>query len=217
MKVNSSGKYPDAFPVHPEGKFSGVCVKCTEPKTKRNELGEYEAFRIIFKTDRLTDSGRPITIASRPLVPSLRTGSHLRSFLEEWFGRSLTDEEEEELETDDLIGRSASLSIVHVQAGGKTYANIDSIAPDTSGIILKPSEHDGRAQDRSDDTPKSSWREVQVHVGPTSGKLLGELPREEVQALLQYWLPSARRMDRTPTDDELLGALPHAARELGIG
>jgi hypothetical protein len=142
-------------------------------------------------------------------------------------GRDLTTAEQNEFDTESLIGRPARVSVVHSDYNGTTYANIGLIRADKSGDPLKPSGKYVRQKDRQNNDEKfrpasngaesgaSDWRRVKVHVGKHSGLDLGELDREAVEALLTKWLPTALEMEKPlKADRELIAALKQAKAAL---
>ncbi|MFZ9938330.1 MAG: hypothetical protein ACO3JG_14930, partial [Luteolibacter sp.] len=164
----------------------------------------------------------------RGFTPSLHEKAALRAFLKQWFGRDLTKAEQDEFDTESLIGRPARVSVVHNDYNGTTYANIGLIRPDKSGEPLKPSGKYIRQKDRQNNDERfrpaansgstdgaSDWRRVKVHVGRHAGLDLGELDRESVEALLTKWLPTALELDKPlKADRELIAALQQAKQAL---
>jgi hypothetical protein len=225
------------FEPHPEADCTGVCVDVTPLKKTESAFGPREVFRIVFETDQLRDDGRPHLVWSRSFTPTLHEKSALRTFLKQWFGRDLNAAELSELDTEDLVGRKAKLSIVHNEHNGVTYANIGLIRPDRSPNPLKASGHYVRVQDReekrdgqfrraardeadeagADDADDSFWRRTKIHVGKHSGLDLGDLDEASVRALIDRWLPGALAMKKPlKADRELIAALKAAAGVLGI-
>jgi hypothetical protein len=201
-------------------------VDVTPLKKTQSTYGERETFRIVFETTELRQDGKPFLLFSRSFTPSLHEKAALRAFLKQWFGRDLTTTEQNEFDTESLIGRSARVSVIHSDYNGTTYANIGLIRADKSGEPLKPSGKYVRQKDRQNNDEKfrqasnsgeasSDWRRVKVHVGRHAGIDLGELDRESVEALASKWLPTALEMEKPlKADRELIAALQQAKQAL---
>lgn len=227
MKLSATGS-TTPFEAHPEYDGQAVCVDCTPLKKTQSAYGERETFRIVFETSQLRQNGSPFLLFSRSFTPSLHEKAAFRAFLKQWFGRDLTKAEQDEFDTESLIGRPARVSVIHSEYNGTTYANIGLIRPDKSGEPLKPSGKYIRQKDRqnnderfrpaanSGDTSGSSdWRRVKVHVGRHAGLDLGELDRDSVEALLTKWLPTALELEKPlKADRELIAALQQAKQAL---
>ena len=223
MKLSATGS-TTPFEAHPEYDGQAVCVDVTPLKKTQSNYGERETFRIVFETRELRQNGSPYLLFSRSFTPSLHEKSALRAFIKQWFGRDLTLTEQDEFDTESLIGRSTRVAVVHSDYNGTTYANIGLIRADKSGDPLKPSGKYIRQKDRQNNDEKfrpvsnsnesptpSDWRRVKVHVGKHAGIDLGELDRESVEALLTKWLPTAIEMEKPlKADRELIAALQQA-------
>jgi hypothetical protein len=227
MKLSASGSN-SPFEAHPEYDGQAVCVDVTPLKKTQSTYGERETFRIVFETTELRQEGKPYLLFSRSFTPSLHEKAALRAFLKQWMGRDLTTAEQNEFDTESLIGRPARVSVVHNEYNGTVYANIGLIRADKSGEPLKPSGKYVRQKDRQNNDEKfrpasnsnesptpSDWRRVKVHVGRHTGIDLGELDRESVEALLTKWLPTAVEMEKPlKADRELIAALQQAKQAL---
>jgi hypothetical protein len=223
MKLSASGS-TTPFESCPEHDGQAVAVDVTPLKKTQSTYGEKETFRIVFETTELRQNGSPYLLFSRSFTPSLHEKAALRAFLKQWFGRDLTTAEQNEFDTESLIGRPARVSVVHSDYNGTTYANIGLIRADKSGEPLKPSGKYIRQKDRQNNDEKFrhasnhnespnplDWRRVKVHVGKHTGIDLGELDRESVEALLTKWLPAAIEMEKPlKADRELIAALQQA-------
>jgi len=221
MKLSASGT-TTPFESCPEHDGPAVCVDVTPLKKTQSAYGERETFRIVFETSELRQDGKPYLLFSRSFTPSLHEKAALRAFLKQWFGRDLTTAEQNEFDTESLIGRPARVSVIHNDYNGTTYANIGLIRADKSGEPLKPSGKYVRQKDRQNNDEKfrpasnsgeasSDWRRVKVHVGRHAGIDLGELDRESVEALATKWLPTTLAMEKPlKADRELIAALQQA-------
>ena len=233
MKLSST-KNDSTFEAHPEYDGQAVCVDVTPLKKTQSTYGERDTFRLVFETAELRQDGKPYLLFSRNFTPSIHEKAALRQFLKQWFGRDLTKAEQDEFDTESLVGRPARVSVVHSEYEGKTFANIGLIRPDKSGGALKPSGKYTRQQDRTagkdekfrpadgggggnEGGDTANWRRVKVHVGKHTGLDLGDLDREAVEALIVKWLPQALEMPKPlKADRELIAALQQASQALGL-
>jgi hypothetical protein len=231
MKLTTQSNKP--FDTHPEYNGLAVCVDVTAPKTVQTDYGPKEQFRFVFETTQFRDDGKPYLVWSRGFNTTLGEKSALRAFLKLWFGRDLTAAEQQEFDTETLIGRIAQIVIVHNEGrNGDTYANIGLIRPDKSGAVLKPSGKYIRVKDRQDKDasynrvsqsaaqetqPTDNWRFTKVHVGKHQGLELCELDQVAVCGLYEKWLPIAKALVKPlKADRDLMTALEKAAAEFGL-
>jgi hypothetical protein len=174
------------FTPCPEYTGRAVCVDITPLKTYETEYGIKQKFKIAFELDILDQSRNPVqpwVVMTAPMTASLHEKAGLTKFLKDWHGRALTAEETVSLNLDNLIGRPATVVIVHEQSrdGTKTFSNIKLIMPHKSGEPLQPSGLWVRLEDRpprEDDKVKTvtpataapvKIAEVKVHVGKFKG------------------------------------------------
>lgn len=228
----TSSKGGGNFEPCPEYTGRAVCVDITPLKAYETQYGTKQKFKIAFELD-LIDKGRnpaqPWVVMTAPMTPSLHEKAGLTRFLKDWFGRPLTAEETNNLDLDSLIGRPATVVIVHEksQDGTKTFANIKLIMPHKHGEALKPSGLWVRLADRppkEDDkvtivTPATAapvkLADVKVHVGKFKGVPLSELTSDAVRGLAEHWLPKAKvNSGKTPEDIMLIAAVTKRLEEI---
>lgn len=238
LSKNSGGN----FAPHEEGNFRGVCVDVTPLVKRSGQYGEKEEFRIVFETDAAArEDGSPQCVWSRGFTPSLNEKAAFRKFLRQWLGRDLTEAEETEFDTEDLLGKCANLVIVHEQNGDKTYANIVACTPlkgdpvAASGKFVRKKDREDKPAGESasyrgaakptdapaagaaiDDTKAGEdWTKVKVHVGKHAGVELRDLDGEAIDKLCKNWLPVHQANAKPTADDKRLAeALKLAQAEL---
>ena len=207
---------------------SAVCVDRTPLKTVQTQYGPKEKFRFVYEVDLLREDGSRYLVWSQPFTPSYHENSALRPYLKKWQGRELTAEEQKTFDVDDLVGKTAHITVIHEHADGEVYANIALIQPDKSGEPLTPSGKYIRVQDRppkeqaepapngggaaaggyrraeqpANATPDHA--SVKVHVGKYAGHELRDLSPESVKALAEKWLPTAKANAKPTADDRRL-------------
>lgn len=238
IKNNSSN-----FEPCPDFTGKGVCVDVTPLRKQQSQYGERDVFKIVFEVDAERDDGSRFCVWSRGFTPSLNEKANLRKFLRGWYGRDLTKAEMDDFDTECLLGKPAQLVVVQEQKESDVYANIVACTPDKSGEPLQASGKFVRAKDRgqrSEDGGQSGYRRmeqpeqgqhdhgttgqqdggghaaVKIHVGRCKGLELRDLSPEQVQALIEKWLPTAKASAKPLADDKrLMAALEwwQAARE----
>ena len=220
------------FTPCPEYTGRAVCVDITPLKAYETEYGTKQKFKIAFELDILDQSRNPVqpwVVMTAPMTASLHEKAGLTKFLKDWHGRALTAEETVSLNLDNLIGRPATVVIVHEQSrdGTKTFSNIKLIMPHKSGEPLQPSGLWVRLEDRpprEDDKVKTvtpataapvKIAKVKVHVGKFKGVALSELTPDAVRGLAEHWLPKAKvSSGKTPEDIALIAAVTKRLEEL---
>lgn len=209
------------FVPHPitEGTVKAVIVDVTPLKKQQSQYGEREVFRLVYQTEVENEDGGPCYIWSRAYTPSLNEKANFRKDLKKILGRELTKAELDEFDPDVLIGAGVKLIVEHEKSerDGQTYAVISFLGADKDKP-LKPTGKYIRVQDRdTQGSPQSApsaptkapakderaaWQKVIVHIGKHTGKALGDVDEEGVELLIQKWLPSALKTNKS--EDALL-------------
>ena len=215
------------FQPCPEYSGRAVCVDITPLRAYETQYGTKQKFKIAFELDMIDQSRNPVqpwVVMTAPMTASLHEKAGLTKFLKDWHGRALTPAETTGLDLDSLIGRPATVVIVHEQSqdGTKTYANIKLIMPHKSGEPLQPSGLWVRMKDRpprEDDQVKTTApvkpAEVKVHVGKFRGTPLSELTNDAVRGLAEHWLPKAKvAPGKSPEDIALIAAVTKRLQEI---
>ena len=228
----TSNKGGGNFEPCPEYTGRAVCVDITPLKAYETQYGVKQKFKIAFELDLIDKSrnpAQPWVVMTAPMTPSLHEKAGLTRFLKDWFGRPLTAEETNNLDLDSLIGRPATVVIVHEksQDGTKTFANIKLIMPHKHGEALKPSGLWVRLADRppkEDDKVNTvvpamaspvKLADVKVHVGKFKGVPLSELTSDAVRGLAEHWLPKAKiNSGKTAEDIMLIAAVTKRIEEI---
>ena len=225
VKANSSN-----FEACPEFTGKGVCVDVTPLRRQSSQYGDRDVFKIVFEVDAEKDDGARYCVWSRNFTPTLNEKANLRKFLRGWFGRDLTEEELDGFDLEALVGKPAQLVVVHEHKDDEVYANVASCTPDKSGAPLQPTGKYVRVKDRNPEVrgQKSeggnapaaaggSYRRAEqpaadpadlgrtkIHVGRCKGLEVRDLAPEQVQALIEKWLPNAKRDPEPRADDKRL-------------
>lgn len=94
----------------------------------------YIAFEV---PGELMDDGRPITIGQR-YTHSTNERSVLAQHLEAWRGKKFTPSERKSFDIEAVLGKPCMISVIHVERGDKTYANLNSISAVPAGVTCPP-------------------------------------------------------------------------------
>lgn len=241
MKI--SAKSGGDFTPHDEGSFRAVCVDVTPLQKLTTKFGMRDTFKLVFETDAPErEDGSRQCVWSFPFSVSLNKKANFRKFLRQWFGRDLTAEEEEEFDTESLIGKPATVVVIHETKENETYANIAACTAYKGKDALKPSGKFIRKKDREekgesasyrgaakpsegaseqspvDDTQAGAdWSKVKVHVGKHNGVELRDLDAEAIEKLLTNWLPKHEANTKQSAADKRLAAALKLAKEAMTG
>lgn len=224
IKNNSSN-----FEPCPEYTGRAVCVDVTPLKKQQSQFGERDVFKIVFETTIEREDGSRFCAWSRNFTPTLNEKANFRKFLRGWLGRDLMKAELDGFDTDLLIGKPAQIVVVHEHKDGEVYANIVACTPDKSPEVMKASGKYVRVKDRqAGPAPTGAgapgnggYRRAEqpavdvadlgatkIHVGRCKGLEVRDLAPEQVQALIENWLPTAKANAKPTADDRrLMGAL----------
>lgn len=224
MKIKNNG---GNFEPCPEYTGRAVCVDVTPLKVVPTQYGPKEKFRFVFEIGETREDGAPWCVWSAPFTLSYRENSALRPFLRKWMGLEMNPDEVKVFDTEDLLGRGAHLTVIHEHSEGEIYANIALIQPDKSAEPLRASGKYVRVQDRpavpaptgAGASGGGSYRRAQpasaasadlgatkIHVGRCKGLEVRDLAPEQVNALIEYWLPTAKANAKPTADDKRLVA-----------
>lgn len=132
MKIKDKAKPP--IPPLLGGSYLGTCVYsidigeqlCKFKETERYSNQIVLGFEILGKTVEIDGKQEP-RVLSRTFSVSRSANSGLRKFVGSWTGQQFSDDAFAELDTNDLVGLPAMLSVVLSE--DKQYSNIDSIMP----------------------------------------------------------------------------------------
>ncbi len=228
MKINASN---GNFEPCPEFTGRAVCVDVTPLRKQQSEFGERNVFKVVFEVDKEREDKTRFAVWSKNFTPTLNEKANFRKFLRGWFGRDLTQAELSDFDTETLIGKTANLVVLHEHKDGKVYSNLIACTPDKSGNPLQPSGTFVRRKDRTDSdageqaeaapagaSNGGGYRRsqqpagagatehgaVKIHVGRCAGLELRDLSEEQVNALVEKWLPGAKSAAKQTADDKRL-------------
>lgn len=177
MKVKNRAK-PKLPPVEP-GVYIAVCVHSID---LGEQLCEYEdksksynnqvqlVFELVGETIEIDGKQEPRTL-SRTLNFTRSKNGGLRKFVQSWLGKTFSDDAFAELDTNDLVGLPAQLSVILNESG--EYANIDTIMQLPKGMPA----------------PKATLPLIRFDMEPWDDAAFEQLPdwaKEKVKKSTQY-------------------------------
>lgn len=152
----------------PEGSQIGICVGLYDIGAQRDERYDKVNRKVIvtWELPEVTmqggEHGGEPRLISKTYTASLSDRAVLRADLESWRGRAFTEEELDEFDLVNILGKPCMLQIIHNSAnGGKTYANIKSVTQLYKGIPVPEPFTPLKAFDMDSD----SWRWDLDHGG----------------------------------------------------
>ena len=193
MKYPAKNSGGDFTPV-PAGTYTAVCDMVVDlgmqpgtdlyPKAKRQVYIRFElpAERIDFEKDGKKQNGP--AVIGKTYTASMNEKATLRAHLESWRRVEFTDAEAEDFETANLLGRPCTLSIVHTNKNGKTYANIAAI-----GKVMR-----GAEKTMAEITP--------IYYGPDKTSTYAQLP-EWLRTKIDGQIVPEPEPEPAPQDDDI--------------
>lgn len=129
------------FKPHPEGQYPASCVDvihCGEVVKSYPGSADYvaEEVAVVFWTGERNDEVDAMHEATARMTISMGRKANLRKFLEDWRGKSYSDDEAMAgVPLHKLVGHNALISVEQKKSGaGRVYATIKSIAPLPKGL-----------------------------------------------------------------------------------
>ena len=110
------------FPVAPEGAHAATLEAITDLGIQETQYGPKAKVRLTWLLDTTSEDGRPLK-AFQSFTKSWGEKSNLRKTARQILGRDPGPE----YDTDDLIGKRATLVLGHDEVGDKIYANVRAI------------------------------------------------------------------------------------------
>lgn len=140
MKIKDKAKPP--IPPLPGGTYLGICVYsidigeqlCKYKESERYNNQVVLGFEIAGQSVTIDGKEEP-RVLSRTFTVSRSANSGLRKFVGSWTGQRIGDDEFAELDTNDLVGLPAMLSVVLTEDG--QHSNIDAAVPLPAGLPIQ--------------------------------------------------------------------------------
>lgn len=138
-KLTLKGGEDQKFAPHPEGQYAAVCVDFLDLGPKVEQYGD-EPAKLTYKVALVYHTGemngdKPYEV-SVEVTASMHEKATLRKLLEDWRGKSYTEDElRHGIPADKLAGVPCLLTVEHKKSGkGRLYAKIRGINPLPKGM-----------------------------------------------------------------------------------
>lgn len=166
------------YELPPAGLHPAVCVDVVDEGFKPTKFGDKHKVRFVFQLEEKNTKGYRFTVSAWFNL-SMHENSSMRQFLETWRGRAFSETELRPpgFDMESVIGKPCTLTVVHSNSSGKTYANIDGIAPHSNrmGAPLQPEGYT-RVQDREEQPAQAAAAAAPVGVGAAAGMEEDDIP-----------------------------------------
>lgn len=152
MNFPSKGGATDFKPL-PAGSHFAVCDQIIDlgiqPGSDRYPSPKHKVYirwqvpkQRVEYTDKSGQKKEGPRVIGKEYTASMHENANLRVDLVSWRGRDFTDDEAENFDVSKILGLGCLISVVHSSKGGKTYANIASIAGMPEGMPSPKAEGD---------------------------------------------------------------------------
>jgi hypothetical protein len=133
MPILAKGGGGGEFIPAPAGVHQAVCVDVIDMGLLEVTFGgktkTQHKVRVLWQIDEDMPDGRRFLVQKRYTL-SLNEKATLRKDLESWRGKPFTDADVYDgFDLEKLIGVNALLNVIHAEKGGRTFANVASVAP----------------------------------------------------------------------------------------
>ena len=105
--------------------------------------------RLLWEVEEKTDGGKPMLVGKN-YTKSLAPNSNLRAMLRSWLGRGMSEQELDDIDTDDLIGRPAQVLVVSYVKDGESRVYVKEVRKPLEDKQLKPSGEFIQMKDRDE-------------------------------------------------------------------
>lgn len=133
------------FTPHPEGQYVARCVDVINlgervEQYQQNPEKIVPKCALLFMTGEMNPDTQEPYVISQDFTVSMGERANLRKFLEDWRGKSYTDEQVDQgVPLDKLEGNPAFIMVEHKKSGaGRIYARIRTITPVPRGLEVPP-------------------------------------------------------------------------------
>ena len=105
--------------------------------------------RLLWEVEEKTSGGNPM-MAAKSYTKSLAPNSNLRAMLRSWLGREMSEQELDDIDADDLIGRPAQVLVGSYVKDGESRVYVKEVRKPLEDKQLKPSGEFIQMKDRDE-------------------------------------------------------------------
>ena len=113
------------------------------------ESKQAHKIRLLWEVEEKTSGGKPM-MAAKSYTKSLAPNSNLRAMLRSWLGREMSEQELNNFDTDDLIGRPAQVLVKTYEKHGESRVYVEEVRKPLEDKQLKPSGEFIQMKDRDE-------------------------------------------------------------------
>ena len=113
------------------------------------ESKQAHKIRLRWEVEEKTSGGKPM-MAAKSYTKSLAPNSNLRAMLRSWLGREMSEQELNNFDTDDLIGRPAQVLVTSYKKHGESRVYVKEVRKPLEDKQLKPSGEFIQMKDRDE-------------------------------------------------------------------
>ena len=113
------------------------------------ESKQTHKIRLLWEVEEKTSGGKPMR-AAKSYTKSLGLNSPLRTMLCSWLGGEMSEQEIDDIDTDDLIGRPAQVLVVSYVKDGESRVYVKEVRKPLEDKQLKPSGEFIQMKDRDE-------------------------------------------------------------------
>lgn len=144
MSLKMPNKGGGDFQRPPAGTTLGICYGVIDiglqQTTYQGLVNVKPQVILLFEMcNELMDDGRPFGV-SKVYTASMHEKAKLRLDIQSWRGKAMTDEEADDFNLVNVLGKAALLNITETVKGDRTYTNIAGISPVMKGMTV-PQPH----------------------------------------------------------------------------
>ena len=113
------------------------------------ESKQAHKIRLLWEVEEKTGGGKPMR-AAKSYTKSLAPNSNLRAMLRSWLGREMSEQELNNFDTDDLIGRPAQVLVKAYEKHGESRVYVEEVRKPLEDSQLQPSGEFIQMKDRDE-------------------------------------------------------------------
>ena len=148
-KIDISNDWDNPKPGLHNAVLIDVIDKGLQTWDVRGESEQTLKIRLLWEVEEKTSGGKPM-MAAKSYTKSLAPNSNLRAMLRSWLGREMSEQELNNFDTDDLIGRPAQVLVKAYEKQGESRVYVEEVRKPLEDKQLKPSGEFIQMKDRDE-------------------------------------------------------------------
>ena len=148
-KIDISNEWDNPKPGLHNAVLIDVIDKGLQTWDVRGESEQAPKIRLLWEVEEKTSGGKPMR-AAKSYTKSLAPNSPLRTMLRSWLGMEMSEQELDDIDTDDLIGRPAQVLVTSYKKHGESRVYVKEVRKPLEDKQLKPSGEFIQMKDRDE-------------------------------------------------------------------